>query len=467
MAIALSLKETNKELRSKIIKEFRVTPKKTQFVTNPEPLFIFCVNQNEGKIYIPMGVYGDYIRDPKSSKGSVFSESYEKFPFYKHPKIKIPPKFNLLTKETDPLGRGRDQDIVVKKALHKLNKYHTVFISCFTGFGKTKCAIYILLTLGYKAIILCHNDTIKGQWKDELLDSTENIKIQIISGNQSFKEDADVYIIGILKAKSLTREDVKHIGTVVIDEAHICTVTAFTCSLLKFQPKYLIGLSATPERSDGLQNLLSFYFGPKEKFIIREEIKNFTVIKYTTKYTPEISYNHFQGETVLAWSDMMTSIAEIKDRQIEIANIAINYNTHKIILICDRVAMAKSIYNYLTEKGESVVLFIENQKSWDKSKRILITSVQKGGVGLNDPSLNMLILAADMKNVKQCEGRIRTTNNIVVDIVDDYETFERHYSIREKWYLKRGATIEYSGTSKGYSSKKTKESERFLKPLPE
>jgi hypothetical protein len=467
MAIALNLKETHREIKKKVINEFRVTPKKTQFVTNPEPLFIFCVNQNEGNLYIPIGVYGDFVR--KTERGKIFSETLgEKFPNYNQPKIKAKPKFKLLTKETDPLGRGRDQDVVFKKAMKRLEKYHTVFISCFTGFGKTKEAIYLLLTLGYKAGILCHNDTIKGQWKDELAESAD-VKVQIVSGNQKFKEDVDIYIIGILKAKNLTREEVEHIGTVIIDEAHICTISAFTCSLLKFQPKYLIGLSATPERSDGLQNLLTFYFGPKEKFIVREEIKNFTVIKYTTNYTPEISYNYFQGETVLAWSDMMTSIAEIKERQIEIANIAIKYPTQKIILICDRVNMAKNIYKYLTEKDESVELFIENQKTWDKTKRIMITSVQKGGVGLNDPSLTMLILAADMKNVKQCEGRIRTTNNIVVDIVDDYETFERHYSIREKWYLKRGATIEYDGTSKGlyFDPKKKNKEERFLKPLPE
>ena len=465
MAVALSLKKTDKEIKKKVISEFRVTPKKTQFITNPEPLFIFCVNQNEGNLYIPMGIYGDFIR--KSERGKIFSETLgSEFPNYNQPRIKAKPKFELLTKETDPLDRGRDQDVVFKKAMKRLEKYHTVFISCFTGFGKTKEAIYILLKLGYKAGILCHNDTIKGQWKDELSESAD-VKVQIVNGNQKFKEDADVYIIGILKAKNLTREDVKHIGTVIIDEAHICTISAFTCSLLKFQPKYLIGLSATPERSDGLQNLLTFYFGPKEKFIVREEIKNFTVIKYTTKYTPDISYNYFQGETVLAWSDMMTSIAEIKERQIEIADIAIKYNTQKIILICDRVIMAKNIFNYLEEKGESAVLFIENQKTWDKSKRILITTTQKGGVGLNDPKLTMLILAADMKNVKQCEGRIRTTNNIVIDIVDDYDTFERHYSLREKWYMKRGAVIKYGGTSEGLQDKSIEVPTRFLKPLPE
>jgi len=445
MSVALKLSSLDAQTKSEIMK-LKVVPKKTQFVTDPKPIFTLCVNKNDDSVYVPIFKYKDFL---------------EEFPIKKYPKINITPSFNLLTIETDPLGRKRDQDIVIKKALKKLKKHHSVFIASFTGFGKSKCGIYLLCKLGYKAIILCHNNVIKEQWKDELLDSVnENIKIQIISGNKGFDPTADVYIIGILKAKTLKRSDVKHIGTVIIDEAHICTVTAFTQSLLKFQPMYLIGLSATPERSDGLQSLLNVYFGPSKKFIVREEVKNFTVIKYKTQYVPEVSYQYFQGNTTLAWTDMMTSLSEIEERWKEIANIVLNYKTQKIILICDRTKMAENIFDYLTEKGEDVVLFIGSTKTWDKTKRVLITSVKKGGVGLNDPSLNMLILAADMRNVKQCEGRIRTTDNIVVDVVDDYSTLENHWIIREKWYIKRGATIESN-----QKISEVPEQTRFLPPL--
>ena len=83
---------------------------------------------------------------------------------------------------------------------------------------------------------------------------------------------ADVYIVGIRKASMMKNEDFVNIGTVIIDEAHIATVTAFTQTLLKFQPRYLIGLSATPDRpSDGLHSIFNFYFGPTKDFIIRRE----------------------------------------------------------------------------------------------------------------------------------------------------------------------------------------------------
>jgi hypothetical protein len=328
----------------------------------------------------------------------------------------------------------------------------------------TMTGTYLLCHYGYKTMILCHNDTIKEQWKEEISKFTSGkAKIQIVKGNKTFDPTVDVYITGIQKAVRLEREDVMHIGMVIIDEAHICTTTAFTKSLLKFQPMFVVGLSATPERVDGLHTLLELHFGPKKEFIKREEIKEFTVIKYKTKYKPVISYQIVYGQATLAWTNMMSSLADIKERWIEIAEIAISEPTHKIILLCDRKEMAINIHEYLLEKGEDSELLIGIKKTWDKTKRILVAGVKKGGVGLNDPSLTMLIVAADMKNVRQCEGRIRTTNNIVYDVVDDYKTFESHWSLREKWYLKRGATIFVGGSNK-HIKPLFKEPTRFLKP---
>ena len=70
-----------------------------------------------------------------------------------------------------------------------------------------------------------------------------------------------------------------------------------------------------------------------------------------------------------------------------------------------------------------------------------MTGINKGGTGLDDVSLDMLILTVSVQDVRQCEGRIRTTNNIVYDVVDNFPTLEKHWNKREEWYISRGATI--------------------------
>lgn len=445
MAFSLRRSSLSKKDKDNIRRELMVKSRKTQFCPDPEPFYIYNSYRKDDVIYLPLGCYKDWLGEfPHNPR--------------EYSRTNLTFVYDLYTKMTDPLKRGRDQDVVAKQALLQLKENHSVFISCFTGYGKTSLGTFMLCKLGYKTAVLCHSNIIKDQWKSEILKFTDGkVKIQMVQGRKPLDADADVYIIGIQKAKTMSREELIDIGLVIVDEAHICTVTAFTSSLLRFQPMFLLGLSATPERGDGLEKLLYTYFGPRNTFIQRDEVKDFTVVKYRTKYQPVISYQIVRGRTTLAWTDMMTSLSKIEDRWKEIANIAISEPKHKIIILCDRKMMAQNIYDYLVKKGDSAELLIGTKKKWDKTKRILVAGVKKGGVGLNDPELTMLILAADMKNVKQCEGRIRTTNNLIYDVVDNYSTLENHWKERRKWYIRRGATIVNE-----IVNDKNKDSPRFL-----
>ena len=75
---------------------------------------------------------------------------------------------------------------------------------------------------------------------------------------------------------------------------------------------------------------------------------------------------------------MMTSLAEIEERWVEIAEIAVSHPNEKIIIICDRVIMAQNIFGYLENKAESAELFIGSKKTWDKTKRVLVSGIKKG-----------------------------------------------------------------------------------------
>lgn len=433
MAFSLELDALDSNTKRKISTDLSIKPKKTQYDLNPVPNYVFATNQHDNIVYLPIGQWNNYLDEfPHKDKN------------YPHTNIKFTKQ--LYTIETDPKKRGRDQNIVAAEAIQQLKEKHTTFISCFTGYGKTSLATYLFSIFKLKTAVLCHINTVKEQWPDEIAKFTEGTcKVQIVKGKTPLDPNADVYIFGIRKASTMKREELLNIGMVIIDEAHICTVTAFTKSLLKFQPCYLIGLSATPDRSDELHKLLYAYFGQKEEFIYRHEVKNFTVIKYKTQYKPDISYIVVHGKVVIDWTTVITSLEENSHRQKELAQLAIDHPNEKIIILSKRLIQSNKIYDILENANESVEKLTANKKKWDQSKRILVASLQKGGVGLNDPNLTMLILGCDTKDVRQLEGRIRTTDNIVYHIVDDHPTLEKHWNICEKWYIKRGATIVSGG----------------------
>lgn len=460
MSFTLPLDILTKQEKRDIVKKFTVKAKETQYNANPISYKCYYLNKEDNSIYLPFGCWKKYM-DKELGFPNGDSKDF--------PKMNNTVKFvgKLLTPETDPTGRKRDQVTVVSDAIKKLKATGTVFMALYTGMGKTAMAIYISIYLRLKTVIICHFDSVRRQWPDEYEKfSRGSVRVQFVEGtNVKLDPFADVYIIGIQKAAKMRNEDFVKIGTVMIDESQIATATAFTEVLFKFHPRYLIGLSATPDRPDGLDALLCPYFGSPTKYIVRKEKKDFTVYKYITKYKPEISYTVVNGKTVPNWNVIVNSIEENSERWKEIANIAIKHPNEKIIILCNRKALSNGIYNLLLDLGESVELLIDKTKVWDKNARILVAGFKKGGVGMNDPNLTMAIIASDTKDSRQLEGRVRANNNILYHIVDNYRTFENHYSLCEAFYLEKGAKIEVIDT-RG-KIKNTDPPKRYLKPRPQ
>lgn len=432
MAIELTLSSCYEDdIKTLIKKTCIIKPKKTTYNTDPESVVCFSTNEKTDSLFLPLGVWSSFLNE---------------FPIINIKKINIKCKKELYTIDTDPKGY-RDQDIVAAEALEKLRTTHTVFIAAPPGFGKTSMGNYLGCKLGHKILEVCHIKKVNAQWYDEFT-KYSTAKVCYIKDTNKIDYNADVYIIGVQKLGKLDNDTIRKlgIGTVIFDEAHVATITAFSNSLLKVCPVYVIGLSATPERSDGMQSLLKMYFGPKKDYIIRHEIKDFTVYKYETDYEPNIDYTFVKGSLVVNWTEVINSLAYNKKRQYDIACIAWQHQDHNIMILSDRIEECRGIYSLLTEWGDNVYLMKQNEKNVDKaylqSQRVLIAGRKMAGTGFDDPTRNLLILCTDCKDVRQNEGRIRTVNNIVYDIVDNYKSLERHWSLRETWYLKRGATVK-------------------------
>ena len=54
------------------------------------------------------------------------------------------------------------------------------------------------------------------------------------------------------------------VGTLIADEVHVMATEKMAQAFYYVQPRYCIGLSATPYRSDGMDSLLHSYFGEKK-----------------------------------------------------------------------------------------------------------------------------------------------------------------------------------------------------------
>lgn len=450
MSFVLDLNSLSEEDIEEIRNKMKISKKVGMMGGLPEKLNCYRVDRAEGNVYLPIGTAGDYVDLKEEHPNGSISE-------YK--KIVPEPEFKkrLLTPDSDPSGKRRDQVTVVEEITKQLKKKFSCLVACCTGFGKTTIGTYLMSKVwGRKGcLVLCHLEDVREQWHDSIEENIYGMTVDL--DPKIISKKTDITILGIAKFINLIKKgvDFSHIGMVIVDEMHLCAEATFFDALLHIQPYYLVGMSGTPDRRDGLDKCFELYFGSKKEFIVRKEKKPFKIVKVLTGYDVEIVPIIVMGKVVPSWSKIRESLEFNEKRHKFIVNLAKRHPTEKILIVSFLKAQSTVLFDMLDElyPGECV-LNISGSGKIDKSKRIFICGMKKSGIGLDIPGLQVMIMASDTKDIRQIEGRMRDPNILIYDLVDNYSTLEKHWQLRKKWYTERSATIteeegpDYKGTGK-------------------
>jgi superfamily II DNA or RNA helicase len=232
------------------------------------------------------------------------------------------------------------------------------------------------------------------------------------------------------------------IGLVIVDEVHLIVSRILSTGFQYLTPSYMIGLSATPYRMDGLDVLLELYFG-SEKVDRQLQRKHF-VYKVDTNFIPIVN-RQLNGK--VDWNDILNqqSIDEKRNDMI-IKTLCLNINLNFMVL-CKRIEQIKILQHKLKERGiEAEYIYGDIQPDLTKQTRILIGTPQKLGTGFDAPWLNALLVASDLEAYFiQYLGRVFRKQDIVpiiFDFVDQNSIMKKHYKTREMTYKKHGGIIK-------------------------
>lgn len=320
------------------------------------------------------------------------------------------------------------QKEVRKQTLEILNRTKSIILSLHTGFGKTIFTLYLLSKIKLKTIVLCHRRIIIDQWISSIKKYLPNTTVSVL-GTKDEDVESDIMIANVINIPKKDRIFYCRYGAVVVDEIHTVCTESFSKSLLYLFPKYLIGLSATPVRSDGLDRILEIFVGPE--IIIRNMHKHFNVYKLNTNFTPDVKT---QVTGSLDWNSVLESQAKDADRNRLIVDLCRYFINRNILVLVKRKDHANLLMDMLKENGESVDVFMGDSKMCNYDCRILIATYSKGGVGFDHPKLNMLIGAADVQeSFMQYLGRIFRRDDVspvYIDLVDNMSTLKTHSTSR-------------------------------------
>ena len=251
----------------------------------------------------------------------------------------------------------------------------------------------------------------------------------------------------------------KNIGFVIVDECHHIASEAFSQTVPKITSKYMLGLSATPERKDRLMSVIHWFLGPllyksdtSDKVDTGVFVEVYDFDKGDEKFN-EVIYNK-QG--VMFTSLMVNKLVDYEPRNkliVELLTDVFDDNKRQILVLTDRVEHTKTLYDMLPTyiKEESCILSrntnSETRSEWCDTKRILIATYAMCKEGFDVPTLNTLLIATPRPDVDQIVGRIlrvektkRTVSPLILDIVDP--AFRRQFQERLSLYTKREYKVE-------------------------
>ena len=332
-----------------------------------------------------------------------------------------------------------EQKEVKKEATSVLSKTGSILLSMYCGFGKSATAMSLACSIGFKTLVIVNKIVLMKQWEEGILNFCPDATVQRVT-TKSKKQDADFYIMNAQNVEKMGVSFFSDVGTVVIDEAHLVMAETLSKCLQHVFPRYLIGLTATPYRPDGLDKLLTLYFG-KHK-IIRELYREHTVQKVVTGFKPTIEY---AANGRVNWGVVLDSQANDDQRNELIVRLLQFYDDKNFLVMVKRIAQGEWLEARLRELGESVTSLLGTSQEFDGDSRILIGTSSKIGVGFDHPRLNALLLATDVEEYFiQYLGRVFRTKDgmpLIVDLVDDYSILAKHWNTRRKVYQDHGGTV--------------------------
>ncbi len=131
-----------------------------------------------------------------------------------------------------------------------------------TGSGKTVMALALIAMRRQPALIICHTQELANQWAGRIqqflgIPAREIGRI----GNGKVKL-GDKITMGMVQTLAKCAGQVApHIAHLIVDECHRCPSRTFTEAVSAFDSRFMLGLSATPWRRDGLSRLIYWYVG--------------------------------------------------------------------------------------------------------------------------------------------------------------------------------------------------------------
>ena len=379
-----------------------------------------------------------------------FNEEFDNLPKLTLDIIKKYEELYILTKEINKLQKDRAvknnnikpnaMQIEALKSFESLRKTKNkgLLISA-TGTGKTFLSAFdVKISNPKKVLFLAHRKTIleKSKKSYELIIKDKNMGIY----GEDFLAEKDIIfamVQTLSKNKHLDMFSKEEFDYIVVDEVHHSGAKSYQKILDYFKPKFLLGMTATPERSDEFNIYELFDHNIVYEIRLHDALKEKLLCPFHYFGIKDIT---IEGKEINEKTSLKNLVLDERVNHIIEKSRYYGYSGDKLhgLIFASKVEEAVLLAEKLTEKGiKSKAL---SGKSSDLEREKTIESLEQGRIeyiitvdifneGIDIPCVNQVIFLRPTESsivyIQQLGRGLRKSDNkeyvVILDFIGNYE----------------------------------------------
>ncbi|MGJ0494217.1 TOTE conflict system archaeo-eukaryotic primase domain-containing protein [Aliarcobacter cryaerophilus] len=306
-------------------------------------------------------------------------------------------------------------------AIKEILKYDSSICVAPPGFGKTLIGAKIFEQRAVKTLIIVNKNMLLDQWISRFVDYFGYKKSDIgFLGKSQNRLNGNIDIATMQSLNNIP-ELVENYTQVIVDECHHIPALTFEQIVKNFKGRYILGLSATPNRKDELDPILYQQLGNISYEYKKPKTHTNRLLVIKTEFTSSADN----------YAAIINELVSNEDRNRQIVKTIKENIDRKILLLSDRIEHLNLLENILKEENIDFVSVhgsqnkkeqVENMQKIKTSSLILATS-SFFGEGIDFPHLNTIIFATPISfygRLIQYLGRIGRGNQecLAIDFLD-------------------------------------------------
>ena len=413
-----------------------------RFSTYGIPRFIRCYGEDATHLHLPRGLF-EPLRDILSGVGVTLDVNDSR------------PQMPKMDFQFHGILTSAQQKVVKILLAHDMG-----VLAAPPGVGKTVMGCYTVAQRNVPTLILAHRKPILEQWRSQLktlLGLTNKGIGQVGGGRNRISGVVDLAMIQSLKGIDDLGEFFSHYEFIVVDEVHHLPAVSFDESIKLAPVRRILGLTATPYRRDGLQDLIFMQCGP-----LRHQMESSNGGVKLTLNIRQTDFSYENPEGNLAIQDVFKSLVEDTARNTLMADDVLNAlkEGRRCIVLSQRKEHCRTLADLLIERGkvpdllsgdvgkkERTAILERIKDSPNDAELLIIATGQYLGEGFDCPRMDTLFLTFPVSfkgKLIQYVGRIQRDFEGKTEAVI-YDYFDERVPVLKKMSSRRLKTYKAVG----------------------